>query len=56
MLSFIDPFTKEILLFIHLIVLMFALVYYSGVAFAYFLNEVFDLKYKRVYKKKYDDD
>jgi hypothetical protein len=41
---YIDPFIYDFLLFIHLFVLMVGMIYGASKFFAWFLNEIFDLK------------
>jgi hypothetical protein len=60
-LAYIDDFIYQILIAIHLLILMFGLVYFSGRLFSYFLNIVFfstvseeKRKFKKV-KKMYDN-
>lgn len=46
-LLYIDDFIYQIIITIHLLVLMFGLVYVSGKLWAYFLNKIFEVDFEK---------
>lgn len=50
-LGYIDQFITDFIIAIHLLVLMFGLVYISGRLWSYFLNKIFEFEMTPAQKK-----